>query len=119
MTTNANQTYQEAARHLLTQAEAELAAGDSRQAAEKGWGAAVQAVKALCERRGWRHRNYRRLQRAIKQLETENENMNIELFFRSAYLLHVNFYEDSEDAVWVSDGLAHVRSLMDTLEALP
>ena len=34
-------TYQTASRHLLAQAGVELAAGDTRQASEKGWGAAA------------------------------------------------------------------------------
>ena len=38
----ATQTYQTASRHLLAQARVELAAGDTRQASEKGWGAAAQ-----------------------------------------------------------------------------
>ncbi|MYH56362.1 MAG: hypothetical protein F4135_09610, partial [Acidimicrobiia bacterium] len=36
--------YRDAARHLLAQGFAELEAGDTRQASEKGWGAAAQMV---------------------------------------------------------------------------
>ena len=46
------QTYQTASRHLLAQAHEELAAGDTRQASEKGWGAAAQIVKSVAARRG-------------------------------------------------------------------
>ncbi len=38
-------TYREASHELLAQARTELAAGDLRQAAEKGWGAAAQITK--------------------------------------------------------------------------
>ena len=45
-------TYQVASRQLLRQGREELAKGDTRQAAEKGWGAAAQIVKAIAESRG-------------------------------------------------------------------
>ena len=47
--------YRAAGRELLAQAKQELAAGDPRQASEKGWGAAAQMVKALAADRGWPH----------------------------------------------------------------
>ena len=112
------QTYQDAARHLLQQAETELAAGDTRQASEKGWGAAVQAVKAVCELRGWRHRNYKALQRAVRNLQDETADDDIRLLFGSAYILHVNFYEDDEDPEFVAERIADVRRFIDKLEAL-
>ena len=43
------QTYRDASRLLLAQGRAELAAGDVRQASEKGWGAAAQMVKSIAE----------------------------------------------------------------------
>ena len=43
--------YRSAATQLLAQARQELARGDVRQASEKGWGAAAQAVKAVAESR--------------------------------------------------------------------
>ena len=112
------QTYQDAAQHLLQQAETELAAGDARQAAEKAWGAAAQAVKAVCESRGWRHRNYKSLRRAVTRLQEETGNSQIDLLYRSAYLMHVNFYEDSEDEQWVRNGLTHARELVEMLQSL-
>ena len=112
------QTYQDAAIHLLQQAETELAAGDTRQASEKAWGAAVQAVKAVCELRGWRHRNYKALQRAVRNLQDETADDDLRLLFRSAYVLHVNFYEDDEDPQFVAEGIADVRRFIDKLEAL-
>ena len=48
-------TYQEAARQLLAQGLEELAEGDSRQASEKGWGAAAQMIKAIAADRDWKH----------------------------------------------------------------
>ena len=48
-------TYHVASGQLLRQAKVELAAGDVRQASEKGWGAAAQIVKAIAARRDWEH----------------------------------------------------------------
>ena len=50
--------YREDSRRLLDQARRELETGDVRQASEKGWGAAAQIVKAVAEKRGWRHRGH-------------------------------------------------------------
>ncbi|MXZ67886.1 MAG: hypothetical protein F4Z17_02565 [Acidimicrobiia bacterium] len=61
-------TYQDAARHLLAQAFEELAAGDSRQASEKGWGAAAQMIKAIASSRGWSHGSHASLYRLISRL---------------------------------------------------
>ena len=113
------QTYHEAALHLLGHAETELELGDARQASEKGWGAATQILKAICERRGWQHRNYKALARAAKRLEEETGDLEIRPLFRSANLLHVNFYEDAEEPQIVADGLGDVRRLIDKLDALP
>ena len=112
------QTYQDAAVHLLAQAEAELAAGDTRQASEKGWGAAAQAVKAVCADRGWPHRNYKAIRRAVRRLEAESEALDIGPLFNSAFAMHVNFYEDAEDPEFVTDGLRDVQRLIDKLRGL-
>ena len=45
-------TYSHRSDTLIAQAGIELAAGDVTQASEKGWGAAVQMVKAVAEQRG-------------------------------------------------------------------
>ena len=50
--------YRISAAALLEQARTELAAGDVRQASDKGWGAAAQAVKTVAVVRGWKHRNH-------------------------------------------------------------
>lgn len=113
------QTYQEAAHHLLGQAKQELADGDTRQAGEKGWGAAVQGLKALCERRGWRHRKYRALEEALGRLEDETGDIDLKPLFRSAKQLHVNFYEHDESPEAIADGLRDAERFIDKLEALP
>jgi len=113
------QTYHEASQHLLVQAEQELAAGDVRQASEKGWGAAAQAVKAVCERRGWRHSTHRHLHQAVSELTDESGDGEIETLFGAASRLHINFYENWLPANSVQRGLADVQRFVDKLDALP
>ena len=43
---------------FLSQAEAEFAVGDTRQAAEKLYGAAVQAIIATSHQRGWKYQSH-------------------------------------------------------------
>ncbi len=113
-----SQKYQSASIHLLEQARQELAAGDVRQASEKGWGAAAQSLKALCERREWPHRTHAALYRAIDRLVDETGDEEFFLLFRSANLLHVNFYEDMENARTVDSALSQVRRFIDKLDSL-
>ena len=47
--------YAQISRRFLEQARLHLAEHDRLQAAEKGWGAAAQALAAIGERRGWVH----------------------------------------------------------------
>ena len=112
------QTYHEASLHLLAQAGSELAAGDNRQAAEKAWGAAAQAVKAVCAQRGWSHQTHAALRRATRRLADESEDEELRLLFKSAEVLHMTFYEDFYNHEEVSEGIEHVRRFIDKLSGL-
>ena len=57
--------YREASSTLMNQAYAELAAGDLRQASEKGWGATAQMLKAIAEQRGIGHESHRDLRSVL------------------------------------------------------
>ena len=92
-------SYRQAAQSLYNQAAAELDAGDVRQASEKGWGAAAQAVKATAERRGWEHRSPAALFQAVDWLSQEYRDPSIQRRFHVASSLHQNFYED-----WMTEG---------------
>ena len=112
------QAYKEASRSLLVQAENELASGDVRQASEKGWGAAAQMVKSIAEQRGWSHRSHAALYNAIARLVSETGDDEIRRLFAVAGDLHVNFYENWNNAENVTAGLADVERLIDKLEPL-
>ncbi len=110
--------YQNASIHLLEQARHELAAEDVQQASEKDWGAAAQALMALCERRKWPHKTHAALYRAIDRLVDETGDDEFFPLFRNANLLHVNFYEDMENSRTVDSALSQVRRFIDKLDAL-
>ena len=112
------QTYQDAALHLLQQAETELAAGDIRQASEKAWGAAAQAVKAAATIRGWPHEGHHLLFDVIHSLEDETGDTNLEALFAVAHQLHVNFYENVLSERLVGQELIAVRRLVNRLAEL-
>ncbi|MCY4622834.1 MAG: PaREP1 family protein [bacterium] len=111
-------TYQDAARHLLAQGIEELTEGDSRQASEKGWGAAAQMIKAVASSRGWKHDSHASLYRVIDRLVKETGDDGIRSRFGVANGLHQNFYENWAGADYVAGGLADVRGLLDRLEPL-
>ena len=111
-------TYQTASRHLLAQAGVELAAGDTRQASEKGWGAAAQIVKSVAAQRGWEHRSHAALFEVISRLVDETGDADIRRLFRVANALHVNFYENWDKAENVAGDLVDIERFVDKLEPL-
>ena len=107
--------YRTAAAHLLEQARQELDRGDVRQASEKGWGAAAQAVKALAEDRGWQHKSHAALFNAVSRLAREPGNDSLKSLFHVANSLHSNFYENTQDMAMVAAGLADVGKFVELL----
>ena len=112
------QNYLEASRHLLAQGRDELARGDTRQASEKGWGAAAQMFKSIAESRGWEHHGHRQIRRVASRLSDETGDAEIRRLYRVASDLHTNFYEDLDTPSDVAAGLEDVSILLDILEPL-
>lgn len=115
MTTQAN-TYREASHQLIAQARAELEAGDLRQASEKAWGAAAQAVKSVAETRGWPHNGHRQLFQAVGRLAAETGDEDIRIAFAVAGALRTNFYEGWLDREDIEAHLSQVAGLVEQLE---
>lgn len=111
-------TYQSSAAALLEQARTELSAGDVRQASEKGWGAAAQAVKSVADARDWQHRNHAALFRVVSRLATETGDDDIHRWFHAASSLHINFYENWLDADAVGVGLDDIDRLVHRLATI-
>ena len=112
------QKYNNASHHLLAQARAELEQSDTRQASEKGWGAAAQMIKAVAEARGWPHRHHGLLTQAVENLAAETGDDDLSDRFAIANSLHVNFYEDALTSRTVRRHLDQIQSLADTLESM-
>jgi uncharacterized protein (UPF0332 family) len=111
--------YRSAATQLLQQARQELARGDVRQASEKGWGAAAQAVKAVAESRDWKHNTHAGLFNIVTRLAEETRNNDLNSLFVTASGLHTNFYENwlTADMVGVGvDKIAEFVALMAEVE---
>lgn len=112
------QKSRESSRHLLAQARAELAAGDARQATEKGWGAAALMLKAVAEERVWEHGRHRHHLRTVGRLRSELGDGTIMDDFGRANLLHENFYEDEFTSDYTAESLDRVEALLNKLEPL-
>jgi uncharacterized protein (UPF0332 family) len=91
--------YIEQANQFLQQGEEELNKGDIRQAGEKYWGAASQAVKAFAEKKGLRHDGHAWLFEAVDKISQEEKDDTIKGQFGLAGMLHTNFYEG-----WLTEG---------------
>ena len=78
---------------FLKQANDELEKGDVRQAAEKGWGAATQIVKAVAQKRQESHHHHRELLEVVSRLVQEQNDADLMVQFDAAQALHTAFYE--------------------------
>lgn len=82
------------ARDFLTASDREFAAGDHLQGSEKLYGAATQAVIAICQQRGWRYRSHRAMKNAVTDLAREYDDPFIGSGFIAAERFHENFFHD-------------------------
>ena len=110
--------YRVASRQLLRQGREELAQGDTRQASEKGWGAAARIVKAIAESRGWTHGGHGQLFTAVRNLREETGDEEIGRLFHVANSLHNNFYENNQETETVHEALDDVERFVDKVEPL-
>ena len=106
-------------RKLLARAEESVALDDLLQASEKGWGAAAHMVKAIAQRKGWRHDGHRELYLAVNRLAEVLGDRQIRVLFNSASALHSNFYENWMPKEMLEDSLAQVREFLHKLEETP
>ena len=112
-------TYAEQGRIYLEQAYEELARGDLSQAAEKGWGAASQLVKAAADERGLPHNTHGLLFRAVSSIgEKEEGDDAIRRGFLIASGLHVNYYEGGISAEYIRAALRDVEALVERIEGM-
>ncbi len=112
------EVYVRISRQFMRQADEEFAKGDRLQASEKAWGAAAHAVKAVAQKRGWRHDGHRFLFEAVDSIFRETGDPELRGLFGTANALHMNFYEDWQSDEFVQDGIERVKVLLEKLEPL-
>lgn len=103
---------------FLDQAEAEFAVGDTRQAAEKLYGASVQAVIAASLQRGWDYQSHRANKNAAFRLAKDYDEPFLNAGFTAAEKLHIHFHHgDMEDYQITADRYA-VRKYVERMVKL-
>ena len=86
------------ARDFLVTSDREFATGDHLRGSEKLYGAATQAVIAICQHRGWRYKSHRAMQQAVTHLARECDDLSVQAGFLAAERFHENsFHHDMED----------------------
>ena len=110
--------YWTASTTLYDQAMFELDTGDTRQASEKLWGAAAQALKSLAERRGWRHGAHGEFYKILRRLRNEMDTSELRQQFAFASELHTNFYENWLDESEIRESAKHVRDFVELISRL-
>ena len=85
----------QAALAFLDDAEREFAAGDVRQASEKLWGAATDAITAVALERGWKHASHRDMKNAVQRLAVEQDDPLLHAQFAAVEKFHINFFHDA------------------------
>ena len=69
--------------------------GDLPQASEKAWGAVAHYLKSVAKRRGWINSSHENLNEIAEDLAVETDDPDrARDLYRSASILHRNFYED-------------------------
>ena len=77
---------------FLDDSEREFADGDVRQASEKIWGAATDAITAVALERGWNHTSHRDMKNAVQRLAVEPGNHYLNSQFIAVEKFHINFF---------------------------
>ena len=106
-------------RRFLEHARVQLAEGDRLQAAEKVWGAAAHALKAVGEQRGWVHDRH-------PNIFDIGEHIGLEFgvfdqftrYLAQAEYMHRNFYLNGWSENAVQAALNDVETLVNELERI-
>ena len=91
--------------------------GDSLQASEKAWGAVAHRLKSIARRRNWPSGSHQALSVIKDRLAEESANpARLLMLYKSAEMLHTNFYEDWLEDDVVERCLGYVRELIAILQ---
>ena len=102
---------------FLGHAEDLFRAGDTLQASEKAWGAVAHCLKSIARRRNWPSGSHQALSVIKNRLAEESDDpVRIVILYKSAGLLHKNFYEDWLANDVVERYIGDVREVVALLE---
>ena len=106
-------------RRFLEHARIQSEEGDRIQAAEKIWGAAAHALKAVGEQRGWIHDRHPNIFDIGEHLGREfSKEEEFDRYLARADYMHRNFYQNDRSELSIRYALADVGSLVDELEQI-
>ena len=106
-------------RRFLEHARLQLTEGDRLQAAEKVWGAAAHALKAVGEQRGWIHDSHANVFDIGEHLGREfGMSEEFDRYLARADYMHRNFYDNKRSEAAVGFALRDVERLVDELEEI-
>ena len=100
---------------FMDQAEAEFAVGDTRRAAEKLYGASVQALIAASIQRGWDYNSHRANKNATRQLADEYEDLFLVAGFIAAERFHIHFHHGGMEDYQITGDRYAVRSYVERM----
>ncbi len=110
--------YAAQALRFLEQSDAEFAAGDTRQGAEKLYGAACQIVIAASKQRAWGHHSHRENKNAIVRLADEYDDPFLHSGFTVAEKFHVHFHHGNLEDYDIETDRPLVRRYVHRMAAL-
>lgn len=103
---------------FLDQAEAEFGVGDTRQAAEKLYGASVQAIIAASIQRGWAYNSHRANKNAAGQLAEEYDDLFLAAGFTAAEKFHIHFHHGGMEDYQITADRYAVRRYVERMVRL-
>lgn len=111
--------YAQISRRFLEQAKVHLAEHDRLQAAEKVWGAAALALKAIGEQRGWVHNNHSKILCIGEHLGREfGRQREFHRYLLVANDMHADFYENEWRDEVIESARLDVEEFVGELEVI-
>lgn len=111
-------TYLEKSKALMKQAYADLEADDLYYAAENGWNAVLEILKAVAEERGWEHGSERQILIASSKLASEAQSPTLRNRFDAAIMLRTYSGEGWLERDWIKGNLDEARDYVAEVEGL-
>jgi hypothetical protein len=105
-------------RRFIQHAREELRRGNRLQSSEKAWGSMAQALKAIAQVRGWRHKGHDNVLDVGDQIGMECKDPRIIMATARANALHQNFYENNDDPEYIERAITLIERVLPDLEAL-